>query len=143
MPDRNAPPGPCRLRANSEPLFRRLPKQDEHGRFLGDFMMLIPGLREMPGAQADLQLARLQRILDADDDVVFADLNLPLNLLWVSVRQRHGVVTEVATGIREHFPGARLVGHTIADKKERPNPGGLRHRLTYWVTRFSRPLRLR
>ena len=74
--------------------------------------------------------------------MVFADLNLPLNLLWVSVRQRHGVVTEVATGIREHFPAARLVGHTIADRKERPSPAGLRHRLAHWIDRFSGPRRL-
>ncbi len=143
MPGRNAPPATRRLRANNEPLFRRLPKQDEHGRFLGDFMMLIPGLRELPTAQAEVRLARLQHILDADDDVVFADLNLPLNLLWVSVRQRRGVVTGVATMIREHFPAARLVGHTILEKPDRPAAGGLRRRLAHWARRLARPLRLR
>ena len=143
MPGRNTPPGRCRLRANNEPLHQRLPKQDEQGRFLGDFMMLIPGLRDLSATQAELRLARLQHILDTDDNVVFADLNLPLNLLWVSVRQRHGVVTEVATLIREHFPAARLVGHTTMEKAQRPTRGSLRSRLAHWAQRFSRSPRLR
>ncbi len=143
MSSRNTPPEATRMRANSEPLYRRLPKTDDQGRFLGDFMMLIPGLRESTTPQAGIRLARLQQILDADDDVVFADLNLPLNLLWVSVRQRHGVVTEVSTLIREHFPAARLVGHTTLENPERPDRGSLRNRLGHWARSFIHPLRLR
>lgn len=139
MARHNAQPQAFRLRANTEPLYRRLPKTDEQGRCLGDFMMLIPGLRELSAAQAEARLAQLQGILDADDDVVFADLNLPLNLLWVSVRQRHGVVTGVAAMIREHFPAARLVGHTILEQQPAARPASLRERLALWARRVGRP----
>ena len=143
MPSPGAPPAPSRLKANSEPLYRRLPKTDDEGRFLGDFMMLIPGLRDLSRPQVEARLARLQEILDADDDVVFADLNLPLNLLWVSVRQRQGVVTGVAAVIREHFPAARLVGHTTIETTGRANRTTLLGRLGLWIRRAGGPPRLR
>ncbi|MDJ0779221.1 MAG: hypothetical protein QNJ85_15230 [Gammaproteobacteria bacterium] len=140
MARRTTQPQVSCLRANTEPLHLRLPKTDGQGRFPGDFMMLIPGLRELSAAQTETRLAQLQGILDADDDVIFADLNLPLNLLWVSVRQRHGVVTAVASMIREHFPAARLVGHTTLEKKPAARPASLRTRLALWARRVGRPL---
>ncbi len=142
MPDRNTQPGPSRLRANNEPLFRRLPKLDERGRFLGDFMMLIPGLRELSAVQAEVRLTQLQRLLDADRDVVFADLNLPLNLLWVSVRQQHGVVTRVADLIRQDFPAARLVGHMTIDGPQRSGSSRMRLALSRLQQVFRLPGRI-
>ncbi len=100
------------LEANCEPLYKRLPSRDENGRHLSDFMMLIPGLRNLPRSGYDLRVNSLHALLDAHDDVVFADLNTPLNLLWVSVRTRNGVISEVADEIRRHIPEAKLVGHT-------------------------------
>ena len=110
-----------RLRANSEPLHRRLPKTDAAGRHLGDFMMLIPGLRDLPRSRLDERLASLQALVETSDEIVFADLNLPLNLLWVSVTSRNGVITEVSTRIRQRFPEALLIGHTTLER-ERPSP---------------------
>ena len=110
-----SPPRRSRLRPNREPLGERLPSRDAEGRFLGDFMMLLPGLRERGRAEFEARLAALESVLDAHADVVFADLNAPRNLLWVSVRARHGVIGEVAAAIRLRLPEAKLVGHTLAD----------------------------
>jgi len=44
-------------------------------------------------------------------EVVFVDLNVPLNLLWVSVRPRPGVILELFGAVKLHLPEAKLVGH--------------------------------
>jgi hypothetical protein len=93
------------------PLYERVPTHDEHGRSLSDFMMLIPGLRDLPADRAGHKLDQLQRVLAGFREVVFADLNLPLNLLWVSVRARPGVILEIATTVKAHLPEALIVGH--------------------------------
>ena len=91
------------------PLRERVPKRDSEGRLLADFMMLIPDLRQRSeGSVADV-LARLARALECRD-VVFADFNLRLNLLWVSVRARPGVTRDVAMRVRARVPEALLVG---------------------------------
>ena len=97
--------------SNQEPLYKRLPKHDEDGRFLSDFMMLIPGLKHRTGQHLKIRLETIHAVLGGHDDVVFADLNAPLNLLWVSVRTRHGLINELVAEIRLHIPEARLVGH--------------------------------
>ena len=102
----------CCLRPNAEPLRKRLPTHDSDGRHLSDFMMLIPGLKHRSGIDLKQRLDRLQAVLAGHEDVVFADLNAPLNLLWVSVRTRHGVISDLCAAIRLQIPEARLVGHT-------------------------------
>ena len=98
------------LQAN-QPLYQRVPTRDECGRLLCDFMVLIPGLRERPGHEFAAALARLQAVLVSFSEVVFVDLNVPLNLLWVSVRTRPGVILELFGAVKQHLPEAKLVGH--------------------------------
>lgn len=105
------------LEANHEPLYKRLPTHDENGKFLSDFMILIPGLKNLSQARFKRRLAALHSLLGGHDDVVFADLNTPLNLLWVSVKARHGVIRELAAEIRLCIPEARLVGHPVKDRQ--------------------------
>lgn len=93
------------------PLYERVPTRDETGRLLGDFMVLLPGLRERPGDEFASTLARLQAVLVSFSEVVFVDLNVPLNLLWVSVRPRPGVILELFGAMKLHLPEAKLVGH--------------------------------
>jgi len=93
------------------PLYERVPTRDEYGRPLADFMLILPGLRERPKAQFNEVLARLQAVLARFHEVVFADLNVPLNLLWVSVRARPGVILELFGVVKLHLPEAKLVGH--------------------------------
>ena len=94
-----------------QPLYERVPARDEYGRPLSDFMVLIPGLRERPGGEFQDMLARLQAVLVSFSEVVFVDLNVPLNLLCVSVRPRPGVILELFGAVKLQLPEAKLVGH--------------------------------
>lgn len=99
------------LESNHVPLYKRLPTHDENGKFLIDFMMLIPGLKNQSGRHFKSRLAIMHAVLGGHKDVVFADLNAPLSLLWISVKARHGVIDELVAEIRLRIPEARLVGH--------------------------------
>lgn len=131
---RFAAPGDNPFEPNREPLHKRLPTRDENGDFLSDFMMLFPGQRNLSAALLQSRLALLHGLLDAHPDVVFADMNTPLNLLWVSVRSRHGVISEVAAEIRRHLPEARLVGHTVLPGPDKPAPADA-SRARRWLSR--------
>jgi len=95
----------------SQPLYQRVPARDENGRPLSDFMVILPGLRECPRNEFNEALARLQAVLVSYTEVVFVDLNVPLNLLWVSVRPRPGVILELFGAVKMQLPEAKLVGH--------------------------------
>ncbi len=95
----------------NQPLHQRAPARDENGRALGDFMVLIPGLRARPLDELSERVARLQAVLLGFQEVVFVDLNLPLNLLWISLRPRPGVMLELFGALRLHVPEAKLIGH--------------------------------
>lgn len=91
------------------PLYERVPTRDEFGHPLSDFMMLIPGLRDRPQRQFADTLARINAVLVQFHEVVFADLNVRLNLLWVSVRARPGIILDVSGSLKLHVPEALLV----------------------------------
>ncbi len=93
----------------SEPLHKRVPTRDEDGRLLGDFMVLIPGLREWPKQRFNDRVAGIQAVLGGFNEVVFADLNVPLNLLWVSVKAKPGIISAVAASIQHRVPEARVI----------------------------------
>ncbi len=97
--------------ANHQPLYERVPPHDGYGRPLSDFMMLIPGLRELTDREFQNKVATLEAVLKQFHEVVFIDLNVPLNLLWVSVRAKPGVILDVATTVKCYVPEALLVGH--------------------------------
>ncbi len=73
-------------------------------------MMLFPGLRERPSAECREVMGRVDGVLKGFPEVVFADMNLRLNLLWVSVRARPGVILDIACCLKFHVPEALLVG---------------------------------
>lgn len=95
---------------SNQPLYERVPTRDEFGQRLSDFMMLFPGLRERPAHQLADTLGRIQAVLGQYAEVVFADLNVRLNLLWVSVRPKPGVILEISGAIKFYVPEALLVG---------------------------------
>lgn len=111
-----------RLTSNDVPLYRRLPKRNVDGAYLADFMMLIPGLRNLAHTQLESRLATLGDVLENTREVAFADLNLPLNLLWVSIDTRNGAILELSARIRDAFPEARLVGHVTHDRPRAATP---------------------
>ena len=100
------------MESNHVPLYKRVPTHDENGKFLNDFMMLIPGLKNRSGRDFKSRLAIMHAVLEDHEDVVFAELNAPLSLLWISVKARHGVINELVAEIRLRIPEARLVGHS-------------------------------
>ncbi len=93
------------------PLWQLAPTRDSAGQRLTDFMMLIPRLRSRPPADIARTSDEIQTVLALHRDVVFADLNLKLNLLWVSLRPSPGAISELAAAIRLRVPEAVLVAH--------------------------------
>jgi hypothetical protein len=96
----------------SEPLRKRAPAVDEDGKPLSDFMVIFPGLRNRPNLQIQQTTQEIQRVLTGyAHSVVFAELNLSMNLLWVSTRRIDGLRFEIAESLRERIPFAKLVSH--------------------------------
>ena len=62
-----------------------------------------------------LTLARANRAMvvltSFGDTVVFAELNVAINLLWVSIRPVDGVRFEISEALRSRIPSARIVSH--------------------------------
>lgn len=95
-----------------EPLWKRVPARDENGRPLSDFMMLIPKMRSWPQGRIDRALEAFTGVLaDYRHAVVFADLNLRLNILWVTVRPIPGIGLEIAAALKLRVPEALLVAN--------------------------------
>jgi hypothetical protein len=95
------------------PLWQLAPTRDSEGVRLVDFMMLIPRLRSRPPAEIERKSSAIHSVLELHQDVVFADLNLKLNLLWVSLRPRMGAISELAAAIRMRVPEAVLVAQYV------------------------------
>ncbi|MEW6119748.1 MAG: hypothetical protein AB1593_06640 [Pseudomonadota bacterium] len=95
----------------SRPLWQIAPTRDQAGQRLTDFMMLIPRLRDRSHVEIERASRDIQAVLVLHQDVVFADLNLKLNLLWISLRPRPGAISELAAAIRLRVPEAVLVAH--------------------------------
>ena len=94
----------------AEPLWHHAPTHDNEGKRLSDFMMLIPKLRKQPQAHIHYVLQQIQEVLEFyQHAVVFADLNLKLNVLWVSVKPVPGICLELPAAILDRVPEARLV----------------------------------
>ena len=91
------------------PLWQIVPTRGADGRPLGDFMMLIPGLRSQPQHALNTTLTNIQQVLEQYREVVFVNLNLKINVLWVSVNCRPGIILELVTSIQRLVPEALLV----------------------------------
>lgn len=100
------------VETSGEPLSRRAPSIDENGDALSDFMVIFPGLREEPDPCIRKTIDTVHGILASyNHAVVFAEFNLRLNLLWVSIRPIAGIRFEIAGALHEQVPSARLVSH--------------------------------
>jgi hypothetical protein len=105
-------PSACEAWQGARPLWSTVPKRDEFGKPLSDFMMLLPGLKRRSKHEIDFVLDTIRTELSRFQDViVFADFNLSLNLLWVSLRARHGAMSLIVHALRKRLPELKLVGH--------------------------------
>lgn len=101
-------------------------------------MLLIPGLKQWPQGRRQQLLDELQQLFETyAHSVVFADLNLKLNLLWVSHRQGKGITLMLFQAIRERIPEAVLVASQAEAQlgwleQQRRKKKGLK-RLLSWI----------
>lgn len=103
----------------AEALWKRVPTRGADGRPLSDFMMILPKLRLRPRVQIIETLKIIELTLHQyGEAVVFADFNLKLNLLWVSVKPNPGICLELSAAIQARLPEALLV----ADRALIPQP---------------------
>lgn len=94
------------------PLWQLVPKQDESGRHCTDFMMLAPGLNKRPVHEVQDVMLIIQSVLEEYGQwVMFANFNLKLNLLWVSLRHQPGMISQIANVLHAKVPSLKLVGH--------------------------------
>lgn len=92
------------------PLWQRVPTKDESGKYLGDFMMIIPKLKTANAEHRKKTLDALNLVLTSYQDViVFADLNMKMNLLWVSIKPKQGMFAEIPAAIIDSVPEAKLI----------------------------------
>jgi hypothetical protein len=99
----------------SEPLWKRAPGRDADGRGLSDFMMIIPGLRDMPVIVQQRIISCIEEVFACYGDlVVFADLNMKINVLWVTVKPVTGICLELAAMIHHAIPESRLVAQKLS-----------------------------
>lgn len=102
---------------SSEPLWKRAPTRDLAGKPYTDFMMLIPGLRKFEPSHLREIINKIEAVLRRyEEDIVLADLNLKINVLWVTLKPHIGLSTEIAALIHHVVPEAKLVSqHTTTE----------------------------
>lgn len=99
----------------SEPLWKRVPTRDLSGKPYSDFMMLIPGLRNLESSHLHDTINKLEAVLKHyEKDIILADLNLKINVLWVTLQPHLGLITEIAALIHHAVPEAKLVSQHTA-----------------------------
>lgn len=75
-------------------------------------MMLLPRLAEQHLHQRNHTLEAIYSVLRRyGRAVLFAEVNIKLNLLWVSVRPIPGICLELPAVIRHVVPDAKLIAH--------------------------------
>lgn len=96
------------------PLWQRVPTRDAQGKSLFDFIMFIPKLNKATEQHQQQVLNDLQAAFDSfGDEVVFADLNLQKNLLWISLKPRQGLSLALAEAVQARVPQAVLVASKV------------------------------
>ena len=96
----------------SEPLWQRVPLRTSAGEYTCDFMMLIQRFNQQSSQIQTEIINRLYSVLQQYSEVIlFADLNMKLNLLWISHLPRIGIGLEVAARIHDQIPQAKLISH--------------------------------
>lgn len=125
----------------ASPLWQRAPARDEQGRACIDFMLLIPDLKSQGDAVIEGHMMKIQDCLKPfDSSVIYVDLNLRLNLLWISARSIPGISKTITEAIQRVIPEAKVVAADFnPDEAIQAEP---RHWLLRLGGRIRRTLRL-
>lgn len=101
----------------AEPLYRRVPTQGKDGRSLNDLLMIIPGLKTKSVSEQQSILKKIeQALLHYGELIVFAEVNVKLGTLWLSIQPQLGLGAELAAWIHHHVPETRLVAQHVASQ---------------------------
>lgn len=94
----------------SSPLWSRAPARDSGGKPYSDFMMLIPGLKQLSEAGIEACLVKIRSgLLPFEDIVVYVDVNIKLNCLWISHKPVPGITRDLVQAILLEIPDAKVV----------------------------------
>lgn len=112
----------------TSPLWSRAPARDENGTPYSDFMMLIPGLKQLNEAGIESYLVKIRGCLHPFEDVVvYIDLNIRMNLLWISHKPIPGITKPLVQAIQREIPQAKVVAGDFnpGPKPDNEPPRGL------------------
>ena len=95
----------------AQPLWKLAPTRDENGDRVSDFLMIIPKLRQKPEQYIRRTLNEIDAALKQfHHSVVFANMDMKLNTLWVSFKPEPGLFMDIAAAVKLRVPEAVLVG---------------------------------
>ena len=95
----------------AEPLWKMVPTRDENGGPVSDVLMIIPKLKTKPNQHIKDTLANIEFALTQfHKEVLFANVDMKLNTLWVSFKAVPGVYAEIVYALKTNVPEAVLVG---------------------------------
>ncbi len=99
--------------APAQPLWKMAPTRDENGGPVSDVLMIIPKLKHRPEQYIKDTLANIEFALKQyQKEVLFANMDMKLNTLWVSFKAIPGVYTNIVSTLKINIPEAVLVGDT-------------------------------
>mgnify|MGYP003573506798 FL=1 len=97
----------------AQPLWKLAPTSDEEGGPVSDLLMIIPKLKTKPEQYIKDTLANIESALKQfSNEVLFANVDMKLNTLWVSFKAVPGVYGDIVCTLKTNVPEAVLVGDT-------------------------------
>lgn len=112
VPHPDSLPGTAGQWGEGVPLRKLVPMRDGHGRLYADFMMMAPGFKRLSPAEVGASLMVIQGVLARfGDSVAFADFNMKIRVLWVSLESRPGLMAQVVAALRSQVPELKLIAH--------------------------------
>jgi hypothetical protein len=95
----------------AEPLWKLAPTRDENGGPVSDILMIIPKLKSKPEHYIKDTLANIEFALTQfNNEILFANIDMNLNTLWVSFRAVPGIYCNIVSTIKTNVPEVVLVG---------------------------------
>jgi hypothetical protein len=95
----------------AQPLWKLAPTKDKDGGPVSDVLMIIPKLKTRPEHYIKDTLANIEFALKQfSNEVLFANLDMKLNTLWVSFKAVPGIYCEIVSTLKTNVPEAVLVG---------------------------------